>query len=183
MKRPFVVVSGVPGSGKTTLARRLSPALQLPLLDKDDILESLFDSEGWGDDERRHAQSRRSDEIFRQEAGHSNGAILVSFWHLDGMPVESGTPVTWIKALGGTIAHVHCRCDPEIAAERFRKRLRHPGHLDSETSAEELLERISQLARLPLPDFGEKIEIDTARDYDFETLVRRIRAILSAALA
>ena len=38
----FVVVSGLPASGKTTLAKSLALALGLRLLDKDDILESLF---------------------------------------------------------------------------------------------------------------------------------------------
>jgi adenylate kinase family enzyme len=44
MQRIFVLISGLSGSGKTTLARRLAPALHLPLIDKDDILERLFES-------------------------------------------------------------------------------------------------------------------------------------------
>ena len=42
------MISGLPGSGKTTLARRLAPALKLPLIDKDDILKRLFESIGIG---------------------------------------------------------------------------------------------------------------------------------------
>ncbi len=37
-----VLVTGVPGSGKTTLARELSVRLRLPLLSMDTIKEQLF---------------------------------------------------------------------------------------------------------------------------------------------
>ena len=46
-QRPFVVISGLPGSGKTTLARRLAQALNLPLIDKDDILELCLSRREW----------------------------------------------------------------------------------------------------------------------------------------
>lgn len=39
----FVIVSGVPGSGKTTLARLLARELDLPLLTKDDVKEAIAD--------------------------------------------------------------------------------------------------------------------------------------------
>ena len=44
-----MVVSGLPGSGKTTIGRRLAAALSLPLIDKDDILDRLFETKGVGD--------------------------------------------------------------------------------------------------------------------------------------
>ena len=44
--RPLVVVSGLPVSGKSTVAAILNDALSLPLLDKDSILEALFDTLG-----------------------------------------------------------------------------------------------------------------------------------------
>ena len=43
MTAPVIVVSGLPASGKTTLARRLSAALRLPLLSLDTIKEAIVD--------------------------------------------------------------------------------------------------------------------------------------------
>ena len=39
-------MSGLPGSGKTTVAQALAPLLKLPLFDKDAILEQLFETKG-----------------------------------------------------------------------------------------------------------------------------------------
>jgi len=40
----YVVVSGLPGSGKSALATGLSARLGLPVIDKDVVLEALYDS-------------------------------------------------------------------------------------------------------------------------------------------
>src|SRR6185295_8584245 len=45
----YVLVSGLPGSGKTTIAAPLATALDLPLLARDSIKESLWDALGAGD--------------------------------------------------------------------------------------------------------------------------------------
>ena len=45
----FIVVSGLPGGGKSTVGAALAAARRLPLLDKDLILEQMFDTLGVGD--------------------------------------------------------------------------------------------------------------------------------------
>ncbi|MBV8773919.1 MAG: AAA family ATPase [Deltaproteobacteria bacterium] len=135
VQRRFVIVSGLPGSGKTTLARQLAPALNLPLIDKDEILDRLFDSKGVGDAKRRWALGRESDQLFQREAASLDGAVLVSFWRLPGMAADSGTPTEWLERISNAlIVNVQCNCEPETAAERFLQRKRHPGHLDSRAS-------------------------------------------------
>jgi shikimate kinase len=44
-----VVLSGLPCSGKSRLGRQLAVALNLPVIDKDDMLERLFEAQGIGD--------------------------------------------------------------------------------------------------------------------------------------
>jgi AAA domain len=45
----LVVVTGMPASGKSTLARALAAELKLPLVSKDDIKERLYEELGTGD--------------------------------------------------------------------------------------------------------------------------------------
>jgi hypothetical protein len=172
--KPFVTVSGLPGSGKTTLARRLAPAIGLPLIDKDDILDRLFELKGVGDSEWRRTLSRESDRVLQQEALLSTGAVLVSFWHLPGMPSDSGTPVDWLSAPSHRLVNVHCVCSREIAAERFSQRRRHPGHLDDARSHADLVANLETLARLPPLDLGRRIEVDTTCEWVLDDVVRKV---------
>ena len=179
--RCFVVVSGLPGSGKTTLARQLAPALGLSLIDKDDILDRLFESRGVGDDAWRRTLSRESDTLLQTEARASQGAVLVSFWHRPGMPEDSGTPTGWLVELPGRVVEVHCQCEAEIAAARFMQRRRHPGHLDGNTSYAEVLADFRFLAGLGSLAIGPRVDIDTSRDIGLDPAVRDIRTAFERA--
>jgi len=181
MDRRFVVVSGLPGSGKSTLSVGLSPILGLPVIDKDNVLERLFDAKGMGGPAWRRALSRESDLLFRAEAERSSGAILVSFWNLPGMPPHSGTPTDWLPGLSRRIVNLHCECPPRIAAARYWQRRRHAGHLDDGRSREEVLETIEGVAGLRPPEVGPRVRCDTSFEVDLALLARNISAALGRA--
>jgi len=146
------------------------------MIDKDDILERLFDSRGIGDGAWRRVLSRESDRILQREAEASGGALLVSFWHLPGMPPESGTPTAWLRDLSTRIVHVHCVCPPEVAAHRYSQRTRHPGHLDNGKSYTEVLQGLQTLARLPAPTLGLRIDVATSCEVDVNFVACAIAA-------
>jgi hypothetical protein len=177
-RKRFVLLSGLPGSGKTTLGRRLAPALSLPLIDKDDILDRLFESKGVGDSAWRRTLSRESDAILQEEALRSSGAVLVSFWRLPGMPSDSGTPADWLDTPLHRVVNVHCACNLEVAATRFLQRQRHPGHLDEASSSAEVLTSFRQLSQLPPLEIGTRIEIDTSEEPNLQEVVHAIRSAL-----
>ena len=173
------MISGLPGSGKTTLARRLAPVLNLPLIDKDDILNRLFESKGIGNAAWRRTLSRESDVILQHEATSSAGAILVSLWQLPGMPSDSGTSTAWLHASSQRLVNVQCMCESEIAASRFVHRQRHPGHLDGESSHADVRASLRALARLAPLDISQRIEVDTSAEPNLDEIVGAIRCALA----
>ena len=162
------------GSGKSTSARQLGPALNFPLIDKDTILQGLFESQGVGDAAWRRTLSRESDVIFQAEATAAEKAVLVSHWHLPGMPVDPGTPTGWLLEPQYQVVNVHCVCDPEVAAGRFLQRKRHPGHLDSESTYSEVLARLRALERLGPLEIGQRVDVDTSQEPKLDAVVRDI---------
>lgn len=174
--RRFVVVSGLPGSGKTTVARALAPLMNLPLIDKDEILERLFESRGTGDHAWRRRLSRESDDILQSTVSASDGAIVSSFWHVAGMPSDSGTPTDWLAGLSRTIVNVHCECPVETAADRFSRRARHAGHLDEVRTVAAVLDSLGALARLDLLAIGERVVVDTTKPLRFAQILQHVEA-------
>ena len=161
--RLFVVLTGLPASGKTTLGRALSDSLHLPFMDKDDVLETLFDALGAESPDDRSRLSRASDGVLESMALASQGAVLASFWRRPRLSSTSGTPSEWLSALeADAVVEVLCECDPAVAAERFARRRRHPGHFDRRFAEDELRSGFEQLVNEG-PLFGSSpVRVDTS---------------------
>jgi shikimate kinase len=178
---PLVIVSGLPASGKSTLSRTLAAALSLTLIDKDVILEGLFEMLGTGDADWRQKLSRGSDEILRRLVKSSAGAVVTSFWRHHLMKGNSGTPTHWISSASQRIVEVYCVCDPEIAAARFVTRQRHPGHLDTSKPLEEVMSDFRLLSRMGPLRIGRLVQVNTSGNVDVRAIGTQVGCLLAEA--
>ena len=128
----FIVVSGAPGAGKTTLAPRIADELGLLLISKDAIKESLADALGLP----------RTVE----ESGRLGDAAYAAMFALARSTLDSGAGVVLDSnfrhgrserelaavAADRPICVIHCEADPDTVEHRYRSRAatRHPCHLD-----------------------------------------------------
>jgi hypothetical protein len=170
----FIVVTGLPGSGKTTLGRAVAAELDRPLLDKDDFLEELM---AGTPDPLAHRQtlSRQADLLFIEAAERHPEAILVSFWRRPELSLTSGTPTTWLTASADPV-ELWCRCPAPVAVGRFVARRRHPGHGDDERSGADLIEQFEALECLGPLGIGPQITVDTTGDVDVTKVALQLRA-------
>lgn len=168
----FALVSGLPASGKTAIGRRLAEALDWPILDKDDFLEAEFRKFDEVDMVRRQQLSRESDLEFERQAKAQSCGVLVSFWRPTDQNVPYGTASNWITELQPPVVELHCRCDPNVAQERFLKRKRHPGHNDA-SRYETLSQQFDELASLGPLGILPCFTIETSDLADIDVLVKR----------
>ena len=179
-----VLVTGLPCSGKTGVAAKLSAELALPMLAKDDIKEALFDALGYGGRERSLELSRAAYAILYRQVRRllSAGLSLIAESNFD--PVRAEGQLAAIRPdLPFGLFQIQCYAAGPVLVERFRQRMekgRHPGHADDELFAE-VRQRLER-GRLGLLDFdGDKLEVDTT-DFsavDHDMLAAAVRRALN----
>jgi len=181
MRHQQLILTGIPASGKSTLARALSKKLGLKMLDKDEILEDLFNEKGIGDVHWRTILSRTADEILRNRASRSESSIIVSWWRHPGSTIVSGTPIEWLSDLPGVLIEINCICDPAIAVKRFQSRTRHRGHLDQFKSSADLLAKCQQQAALGPLGIGRLVEVNTEATVELADVLSSINSLSTQA--
>ena len=132
--RRFVVVSGPPASGKSTIAPAIAAHLGLPLIAKDTIKETLMSALGAPDVETSKRLGRAAvATVFALATESPVGAVLDGNFH-------RSIAVDALAGLPGSVVEVFCRCSRDETAGRYAARAgtRHPGHFDEVRSAEDL---------------------------------------------
>ena len=177
ISRQIVLVSGLPGTGKTTLAEPLALALGFALITKDYIKENLFDAlKGPLDDipfSRRLGKA--SMELLWALADRCPQVVLEANFH----PALAYDRVQML-ATQSQIVEIWCRCSPEVAVRRFTERAatieRHPAH------PRQYIPSLESLAECNRPiGIGTVIEVDTNHPVDLEWLVTKVQDVWVSA--
>jgi|SRR5215831_6472702 len=172
----YVVVSGLPGAGKSTIAAGLAAQSSLPLFDKDALLEAMFAPGIPRNPAERRSLSHQADRELEWVVRNSPEAIVVSWWRHPMSAVDSGTPTDWLRSLRGTRLEVYCECAPDVAVARFCGRKRHPGHMDERWLQASLVAQFAEAAKLGPLNIGALIRVDTEQPVDFAVLWNRIES-------
>lgn len=182
----LIVVTGPPASGKSGIARALEERLSVPLISKDDIKETLYETVGCGEELEARLEDASLTLLFRiagrlLEDGYS--PVIESDF-------DRGSDMSRFRALAHALdfdlVQVHVGGDHEELVRRFRERAasgeRHPGHEDSADDVDELRTRLVAGLWEPLELGGTLVRVDgTAGEVDVDELVERIRGAARAA--
>jgi predicted kinase len=179
----LVIVTGPPASGKSTLAARLSADLAVPLIAKDDLKETLFDTLGWGDAERSRAYGAAAVALLFRVADALLAAGQSLILECNFRPGLAEPEVDALRRKHPfRPVQVYCYAPVETLSRRFRERWaagrRHPGHVDDLTG-ERVLADLAKQPYGPLDIGGPLIRVDTGADprYEYAPVREAVRRV------
>ncbi len=183
-KPVLIIVNGLPGTGKTMLARQLGADLHLPVFARDSIYETLYDALKRSDYEPSPLLGTASFSLLYFIVGTLLGAgksLIVE--HFFGQPeLRTAEFLHLQQAIDFEPFQILCKADGKVLLERFLARVgtaeRHSAHPDLEWLAQNK-EWLLQGRCTPLALEGQLIEIDTTTPESFEygNLLQQIQRI------
>ena len=193
----LVIFAGMPASGKSTVAKQVGKALNLPILEKDNIKEELFDVIGFKNYPEKQLMDVAATSVLLRIADDLLSAgqsiLMVNNFRNDAK-----------EALQKLIDKHHLRCvlvffdgNADVFYERYVERdvkhLRHLGHVlqdrypplpgdshDYSMTREEFARKFESLGMQSLEITAERIDIDATypEKIDVPALIGKIREVL-----
>ena len=128
----LIIIAGMPATGKSTVAKKLSDALGLAILEKDEIKDEMFDTIGFKDRKEKRALDVAANAILLRCTENlldkGNSLIIVNNFDSD----MSDRVQDMIDKAGCNCITVFLNGDPEVLYKRYVARdarhSRHMGH-------------------------------------------------------
>lgn len=186
-KRPvLIIVNGLPGTGKTTLAKQLAHDVSLPLFSRDGIYETLSDAFACDATGFKPLIGSASYRVLFYIVGSviaaGQGLIIEGFF---GRPnLRTAEFRTLKRRHDFEPLQIMCKADGSVLLERFLARSssrgRHHAHPDLDW-LEQNKERLLRGVLSPLELDGQLVEIDTTtRDsFDYGAVLQKVRSAIS----
>lgn len=197
-----ILVTGIPASGKSTMARFLAEAFGLPVISKDRIKECMYDTIGFRSREEKVKLGTASMQIMYDLAEELMKSARPFILENNFENVSKEGLLTILEKYEYKAITVTLTGDYKIIYQRFLERNRdpgrHPGHVVNDCypgskeinnpvqiSYESFVEGITQRGMDSFTANGPQVILDTT-DFgrlDREDLVRRIQDIVQAVLS
>lgn len=163
----LVLVNGLPGAGKTTVAHALATALAAPLIAKDALKEAVADAVPAVSGPVLGAAA--SDLMWTLAAAMSGLVVLESWWF---RPRDLGFVEAGLRRCRpASVVEVWCDVPGHLARSRYAARRRHPVHDDAGMSDETW--RCWEPGAEPL-GVGPVVRIDTTGVVPLDELVKEL---------